>query len=196
MEPAARNQAILDFWFLPSGDPGHGSNRPEWFRKDERFDADIRARFADDIETALASELPAGASDADIMARILLLDQFTRNIFRGTPRAFAGDAQAHSLAVRLVDSGHDKNLPPLQRVFAYLPFEHSESLVEQERSVALFTALAREQQSPAFDSTLDYAIRHRDIIVRFGRFPHRNAILGRPSTAAEIDFLAQPGSSF
>jgi uncharacterized protein (DUF924 family) len=95
-----------------------------------------------------------------------------------------------------VASGRDKNLPPWQRWFAYLPFEHSESLLEQERSVALFSALAREMQHEAFDSARDYALRHRAVIERFGRFPHRNAILGRESTAAEIEFLEQPGSSF
>jgi len=131
-----------------------------------------------------------------MLARILLLDQFTRNIFRGTPRAFAGDAQALSLAASLVSAGRDKNLSPWQRCFAYLPFEHSESLLEQERSVALFAALRREVQTGAFDSACDYVLRHREIIARFGRFPHRNAILGRESTAEEIEFLKQPGSSF
>jgi uncharacterized protein (DUF924 family) len=132
-----------------------------------------------------------------LLARILLLDQFTRNIFRGTPRAFAGDAQALKLATELVASGRDKNLDPWQRWFAYLPFEHSESLIEQERSVALYAALAREMQAPAFDSALDYAEKHRVIIARFGRFPHRNAILGRESTAEETEFLSlgRPGSS-
>lgn len=187
---------ILDFWFLPADHPGHGRFRPEWFRKDDRFDAEIRDRFGAAIEVALETSLPEDAPDGEVMARILLLDQFTRNIFRGTPRAFAGDDQALMLATRLVGAGRDKNLPPLQRCFAYLPFEHSESAVEQERSVALFTALAREMQAPEFDSTLDYAIRHRDIVARFGRFPHRNAILGRDSTGEEAEFLTQPGSSF
>ncbi len=188
-------RAILDFWFLPPDHPGHGAYRPEWFRKDAAFDAAIRARFGADIELALNGE-PAEATDEALLARLLLLDQFTRNIFRDTPRAFAGDAQALSLATMLVSSGRDKNLSPWQRWFAYLPFEHSESLLDQERAVALFAAMRREMQHEAFDSAYDYAVRHREVIARFGRFPHRNTILGRASTAEEIEFLKQPGSSF
>lgn len=189
-DPAA-TRVILDFWFLPAG-----GYRPEWFRKDKAFDAAIRDRFGDAVEAALGSEAPADAGDEELLARILLLDQFTRNIFRGTPRAFAGDVQALAIATSLVTAGRDKNLNPWQRWFAYLPFEHAESMMEQERSVALFTALAREAQLSAFENALDYAGRHRDVITRFGRFPHRNVILGRPSTAEEIEFLKQPGSSF
>jgi uncharacterized protein (DUF924 family) len=188
-------RAILDFWFLPPDHPGHGAYRPEWFRKDAAFDAAIRARFGANIELALNSDAAEGTDEA-LLARLLLLDQFTRNIFRGTPRAFAGDAQALSLATSLVSSGRDKNLSPWQRCFAYLPFEHSESLLEQERSVALFAALRREMQHETFDNTYDYAVRHREVIARFGRFPHRNAVLGRASTTEEIEFLKQPGSSF
>jgi len=193
---AALARAVLDFWFLPPGDAGHGRYRPEWFRKDANFDDAIRARFAAEVAVALDHPLAGDATDTAVLARILLLDQFTRNMFRDTPRAFAGDAQALTLASRLVSAGRDKNLDPWQRWFAYLPFEHSESLLEQERSVALYTALAREQQSAEFDNALDYAIRHRDIVARFGRFPHRNAILGRTSSADETEFLTQPGSSF
>lgn len=189
-------RAILDFWFLPSDDPGHGSYRAEWFRKDDGFDMAIRERFGAEVDAAFASEAPADASDTDLLARILLLDQFTRNIYRGTPRAFAGDRQALQLAEKLVGAGRDKNLAPWQRCFVYLPFEHSETLLDQERSVALFAALRREMQHQAFDSPYDYALRHRDIVARFGRFPHRNAVLGRESTAAEIEFLKQPGSAF
>jgi len=187
--------AVLDFWFLPPGHPGHGRERPEWFRKNEAFDAAIRERFGADVEAA-ANTTPGEGSDEELLARILILDQFTRNIFRGTPRAFAGDAQALVLAETLVAGGRDKNLSPWQRWFAYLPFEHSESLLDQERAVALFAGLRREMQHDAFDSAYDYAVRHREVIARFGRFPHRNAILGRASTAEEIEFLKQPGSSF
>ena len=190
-EPATLTRAVLEFWFPPAG-----GYRPEWFRKDEAFDAAIRQRFGGDIDAALVGHGPAEATDIDLLARIVVLDQFTRNIFRGTPRAFAGDAQALAIATALVGAGRDKNLTPWQRWFAYLPFEHSESLIEQERSVALFAALAREQHSDAFENALDYAKRHRDVIARFGRFPHRNAILGRVSTTEEVDFLKQPGSSF
>ena len=188
-------RAVLDFWFLPPDLPGHGAYRPEWFRKDAAFDTIIRARFGADVETALKSTLDAGTDEA-LLARILLLDQFTRNIFRDTPRAFAGDVQALHVAESLVAAGRDKNLSPFQRWFAYLPFEHSESLLNQERSVALFAGLRREMQHEAFDSAYDYAVRHREVIERFGRFPHRNAILGRESTVDEIGFLRQPGSSF
>ena len=187
--------AVIDFWFLPPDHPGHGTYRPEWFRKDEAFDAAIRERFGAEVEAALNSTL-GDAPDTAVLARILLLDQFTRNIHRATPHAFAGDAQALSLATSLVGAGRDKNLSPWQRWFAYLPFEHSESLLDQERAVALFAALRREMQHEAFDSAYDYALRHREVIARFGRFPHRNAVLGRESTAEEIDFLKQPGSSF
>ena len=135
--------------------------------------------------------LPAGDYRAEWFRKDDALDAAIRERF-----AFAGDAQALALATQLVSSGRDKNLDPWQRWFAYLPFEHAESLLEQERSVALFAALAREAQLPAFDSALDYAVRHREVIVRFGRFPHRNALLGRASTAEESAFLAQPGSSF
>ncbi|MBI5900616.1 MAG: DUF924 domain-containing protein [Rhodocyclales bacterium] len=196
MAGAAATRTILDFWFLPPGSTGHGSYRPEWFRKDESFDAAIRKNFGREVEAALGSEAPADADHEELLARILLLDQFTRNIFRGTPSAFAGDAQALALATALVASGRDKNLDPWQRWFAYLPFEHTESLLEQERAVALFAALRREAQSKAFDSAYDYAVKHRDIVACFGRFPHRNAILGRSSTAEEIEFLKQPGSTF
>jgi len=204
--PATR--AVLDFWFLPPGHPGHGRERPEWFRKNEAFDAAVRERFGADVEAAFmsptwrsgtvsaGSTTPDQSSDEELLARILLLDQFTRNIYRDTPRAFAGDTQALTLAETLVAAGRDKNLSPWQRWFAYLPFEHSESLLDQERAVALFAGLRREMQHEAFDSAYDYALRHREVIARFGRFPHRNAILGRASTAEEIEFLKQPGSSF
>jgi uncharacterized protein (DUF924 family) len=192
---AAPVRAVLDFWFLPADHAGHGAYRPEWFRKDDAFDAAIRERFGAAVEAAL-SGTPGEESDETLLARILLLDQFTRNIYRNTPRAFAGDAQGLQIAESLVATGRDKNLTPWQRWFAYLPFEHSETLLDQERSVALFAALRREMQHEAFDSAHDYALRHREVIARFGRFPHRNAILGRESTAEEIEFLKQPGSSF
>ncbi|MCX7166246.1 MAG: DUF924 domain-containing protein [Rhodocyclales bacterium] len=194
-EAAPLVRAVLDFWFLTPDHPGHGQYRTEWFRKDEGFDTAIRERFAPSVEAALAST-PGPDPDEAILARILQLDQFTRNIFRDTPRAFAGDAQALQVAETLVTAGRDKNLTPWQRWFAYLPFEHSEVLLDQERAVALFAGLRREMQHEAFDSAYDYALRHREVIARFGRFPHRNAILGRESTPEEIEFLKQPGSSF
>jgi uncharacterized protein (DUF924 family) len=193
----AQAGAVLDFWFLPPGAPGHDRPRGEWFRKDDAFDDAIRQRFGALVDDALAGKLPDWGDDADAtLARILVLDQFTRNLFRNEARAFAGDAAALSLAQRLVSSGRDKNLAPIRRWFTFMPFMHSESLLEQERSVALFAALRREAQEAAFDSAYDFAVKHRDIVARFGRFPHRNAALGRASTAEEADFLKQPGSSF
>lgn len=195
MQPSIED--VIDFWFLPPGDPGHGRFRGEWFRKDAAFDAAIGARFGAAVEEALAGGLREWEATAEgSLALILLLDQFTRNLFRDTERAFAGDARALAVAQDMVSSGRDKNLPPLRRWFVFMPFEHSEALIDQERSVALFAGLRREAQQPAFESAYDYAVRHRDIIERFGRFPHRNAALGRVSTPEEIAYLAEPGSGF
>ncbi len=189
-------QDVLDFWFLPANDPAFGQQRALWFRKDDAFDAAIRERFGALTEQALAGGLrdwdaqgPAGT-----LARILVLDQFTRNAWRGKPQSFAGDSLALAAAQRLVDSNADQALLPVQRWFAYLPFEHAEDARLQERSVALFGALA--QENPGYEGALDYAHRHRGVIARFGRFPHRNAILGRASTPDEAAYLAQPGSGF
>jgi uncharacterized protein (DUF924 family) len=187
-EPAA---AILQFWF------GDAPLRPQqrWFAKDAAFDALIRERFGALIEAALRGELDAWQGEpATALARLLLLDQFTRNVFRDTPRAFAGDARALAGARALVDSGGDRALAPLQRVFVYLPFEHAEELAAQEQGLRLFEALARCDAAVAdFEF---WARKHHLIIERFGRFPHRNAVLGRASTAEEIEFLTQPYSRF
>lgn len=188
-------QDILDFWFLPADHPDHGKPRPEWFRKDEAFDELIRQRFGTVIEAALAGGFQEWCATAvGALAYILVLDQFTRNTFRDSARAFAGDGLALAAADDMLARGWDKTLPPVQRWFTYMPFEHAESVAEQERSVALFSALAAEVEG--YGDVLDYAQRHRDIVMRFGRFPHRNRLLGRASTAEEIEFLKQPGSSF
>src|SRR5476649_2179786 len=172
-------QAVLDFWFLPAGSDGHGAARREWFQKDAQFDAQIRERFGALIELALAGQLQAweegGALPA--LALIVLLDQFTRNAYRGTPRSFAGDALALHAARKLVDAGADQALMPQQRSFVYMPFEHAEDIAMQRQSVDLFTRLSAQQAG--FENTLDYAHRHCVIIEHFGRFPHRNQILGR-----------------
>ncbi len=181
-------RAVLDFWF--GNEP---SARPEWFRKDPAFDAQIRDRFGAIVEAGL-SGASLGDSASERLARILVLDQFTRNIFRDTPRAFAGDPQAQALALALCEQGDDLRLPVWQRAFAYLPFEHAEDPALQDRAVACFEALLKV--SPQFESMFDYALKHREVIRRFGRFPHRNAILGRTSTAEELAFLEQPGSRF
>lgn len=180
--------AVLDFWF---GDEPQA--RPQWFRKDPAFDAQIAERFGALIERTLGGAR-FGDSPAERLAALVVLDQFTRNVYRDTPRAFAGDAAALELALGLCANGDDLILPVWKRAFAYLPFEHAEDLALQDRAVAAFEALAREQ--PQVDSMLDYAHRHREVIRRFGRFPHRNAILGRESTADELAFLEQPGSRF
>ena len=181
---------VLDFWFGPV------PHRPrdEWFRKDAAFDATIRERFGDDVAAALAGAfgewctMPRGA-----LARVILLDQFTRNIHRDTPRAFAGDAAALATAVDAVAQGFDRALDFHERWFLYMPLEHAEDPRMQERSLALFGALAQEMGEPG---ALAWAEKHAAVIRRFGRYPHRNAILGRVSTPEELAYLAEPGSGF
>jgi uncharacterized protein (DUF924 family) len=192
-------QEVLDFWFLPPSAEGYGKARGEWFRKNFHFDAAIAERFG----TAIAQAVAGGLRDWDeqgahgTLARILVLDQFTRNAFRGTPASFSGDGLALAAAIELEASGADRTLTPLQRWFAYMPFEHAEDARMQEKSVTLFAELAElGGGGPDFAGALDYAHRHRGVIARFGRFPHRNAILGRASTPEELAFLSQAGSGF
>ncbi len=189
----ARAQAVLHFWFGAPGSPEQGQSRALWFSKSHDTDALIRARFGALIDAGLNRELDDWAqSSRGALALIVLLDQFTRNVFRDTARAFAGDPQALAVATTLVEAGQDRSLVLLERQFVYLPFEHAESLPLQERAVTLFTQLAAD----GLGGPLDWAIKHRDVIARFGRFPHRNQQLGRASTPAEVAFLAQPGSRF
>lgn len=190
------SQDVLDFWFLPIGVKGHNTQRAEWFRKDDAFDRQVFAQFGDAVEHALAGGLRQWDDEGTqgALARILVLDQFTRNIYRGTPKAFAGDGLALEAALALDNSGANQTLPPVQRAFSYLPFEHAESLSLQQRSVLLYDKLA--SGTAGFESMLDYAKRHHDVIRKFGRFPHRNEILGRASTPEELEFLQQPGSGF
>jgi len=186
---------VLEFWFGTPELSDTEAVTSRWFRKDPAFDAEIRQRFGPLIEQALAGELQDWAwQPGPAVARILLLDQFPRNAFRGSPRAFAGDALALAAAQQMVAQAQDQALPPLRRVFVYLPFEHAESLPMQEESVRLFTRLA--QEAPSLQGYLDYAMRHHEVIQRFGRFPHRNTLLERSSTPEEQAFLQQPGSSF
>lgn len=185
-----RSSAIVDFWF---GSPPHRS-RSEWFTKNAGFDQRVRDRFHADYVAAAAGELKGWLSSADgSLAYTILLDQFPRNMFRGTPRAFAADDLALAAARSSIDRGFDHALSPLQRAFVYLPFEHSENLADQQRAVELFEGLRGDAEAAGM---VDYARRHRDVIARFGRFPHRNAILGRASTPEEQAFLRKPGSSF
>ncbi len=188
MDPRAAD--VLQFWFAGSAAP-----RAEWFRKDPAFDALIAERFGLLVERALRGELAAWATHADsALAQVIVLDQFTRNIFRDAPRAFAGDTLALAAAQAMVARGDDLSLPPLRRQFVYLPYEHAEDMAMQRESLRLFAALADSDASRA--DAADYARRHAVIIERFGRFPHRNAILGRKSSAEELAFLEQPGSRF
>jgi uncharacterized protein (DUF924 family) len=175
--------AILRFWF-------EELSPKDWFKVDEARDAEIEQHFRGTYE-----ELTAGvpqswlAEPEGYLAAILVLDQFPRNMFRGTPRAFDTDDVALTLAKRAIAEGKDMLVPPERRAFIYLPFQHAEDEADQARSVELFTTLGNELN-------LDFAIRHKEIIDRFGRFPHRNKILGRKSTDEEQEFLKQPGSSF
>ncbi len=182
---------VLAFWF---GDAPVA--RAEWFRKDDTFDAAIRERFGATIDAAIDGRLDAwhAAGDRDAVARVVVLDQFTRNVFRGSARAFAGDARALAAARDLIDRARDRAVAPLERMFVYLPLEHSETLADQHECVARFHALGVEH--PACADFETWARKHLEIVERFGRFPHRNAALGRVSTPDEVEFLKQPGSSF
>ena len=186
-------QRVLNEWFGAPGGEHDGQVLMQWFKKDPAFDARLRERFGAVVDQALAGGLREWDSTAwGALARIVVLDQFTRNIHRDTPRAFAGDALALEAALALLPRSQE--LGPLERWFVTMPLEHAEDLAMQVRSVATFEALAAEDTR--LKDALDYAIRHREVIARFGRFPHRNEILGRASTAEEIEFLKQPGSRF
>jgi len=183
---------VLEFWFGSGQD--YGQRHRRWFAKDPAFDAELRTRFA-----PLLEELAAGAYRAWLdepracLARIVVLDQFSRQIHRGSARAFATDALGLESARLAVQRQYDAAMLPVERLFTYLPFEHSESLADQERACELMQPLA---QFPETDDALRYASAHRDIVARFGRFPHRNAALGRRSAPGELEFLKQPGSAF
>ena len=185
---------VLEFWFGAPDSPEFGRNRKRWFEKSAEFDALVRERFQATHEAAAAGRLD-GWTERPLaaLALVVALDQFPRNMFRGAPRAFATDPQALAVARGMVARGFDQALLPVQRTFAYLPFEHAEDRDAQRESLRLFDRLARETASV---DVLQYAMLHYAIVDRFGRFPHRNAILGRASSAAELTFLAQPGSSF
>ena len=181
--PAQSPDGVLDFWFSDAA-------RPHWFVRSEAFDARVRDVLGPLHAQAARGELEHWAADPrGALALILLLDQAPRNLHRGSADAFATDAAALRHTRAAVDLGHDRELGEEERVFLYLPFEHSESLADQDRCLALLSAM----QNPLW---LDYADGHRQIIARFGRFPHRNAVVGRESTDEELAFLKQPGSSF
>jgi len=174
---------VLRFWF-------EEATPAEWFRKDPAFDARIRERFLAVRGAASRAELHAWRDSHDgRLAEILVLDQFSRNLFRDSPLAFAADPLALGLAQEAVRAGAGRALEPRRRAFLYLPYMHSESLAIHDVALELFA-------EPGLESNLDFERRHRDVIVRFGRYPHRNAALGRSSTPEELEWLAQPGSGF
>ncbi|MCU4629245.1 DUF924 domain-containing protein [Acinetobacter variabilis] len=176
-------QDILDFWFSPE-------TQPNWFAKSDQFDQSLKEKFGDILEKASRAELWSWRKNADgRLAEILVLDQFSRNIFRDTPRAFAQDSLALALAQEAISQDLDKQLSPEQRSFLYMPFMHSESKLIHEFALKLFQRLCNPEN-------LEYEIKHKIIIDRFGRYPHRNQILGRESTEEELSFLTQPDSSF
>ncbi len=190
---SAKAEEVLDFWFGREGEPGYGEFREAWFRKDPEFDRTVRERFQDLHEAAARGDLDAWRDEAhSCLALVILLDQFPRNMFRGDPRSYATDRKAQEIAEYAVDRALDRELPAFQRMFLYMPFMHSEDLEHQRRSVELFRVLGGDEEG---DSS-HYAVRHMEIIERFGRFPHRNEVLGRRTTPEEAEFLTQPGSSF
>jgi uncharacterized protein (DUF924 family) len=196
-------EEVLRFWFGEGDrdDPGQAGERMKvWFGHSPEIDADIRERFGDAVGAAAAGELEHwAATPRGRLALIILLDQLSRNAYRGTAQMYAGDERALGHACTAIDAGEDAQLAFNERLFLYLPLEHAEDLEMQERCVQLFGRML--EHAPASHAGtaklyVDYAVRHRDIVARFGRFPHRNAILGRTSTPEEIAFLEQPGSSF
>lgn len=174
---------VIEFWFDPA-------SRSRWFESTPEFDREVEERFGGAYRQATAGELDPWQDSAEgCLALCLLLDQFPRNLFRGSREAFATDAQALAIAEHALARGFDQQLPPGSRMFLYLPFEHSENRAHQARAVELIGTLGNAQ-------ALDYAIRHLRVIERFGRFPHRNQALGRETTQDEAAFLREPGSSF
>lgn len=194
--------AVLRFWFGENTGSADTAKRQAalWWSKQPATDTVIRRQFAPWVQAAGFGRFAGWQETAGgALALIILLDQFPRNLFRGSPRAFAYDAQARETAIALIRTGRYLELRLIERVFAYLPLEHSEIPAHQDECVALFEALhdeAPEGEKAVFAGYVDFAHRHRDIVRRFGRFPHRNAALGRPSTPEEAAFLLQPGSSF
>jgi uncharacterized protein (DUF924 family) len=194
-----KQESILNFWF--GDDSLHTTNRQSmWFSHSHDFDQIIGERFGALVEEASCGgfddwvKTPRGA-----LALVLLLDQFRRHIYRDDARAFTHDAHARKIAETAIDHGFDEKLGVVERMFLYLPLEHSEDLVAQERAVALFSALrdvAIEDERKLIDVAVEYAIRHRDCIAKFGRFPHRNETLGREDTKEEREFLKRPDSRF
>jgi len=194
---------ILEFWFEtpPTNEAGLSRQMQRWFRSDPEIDAAIASRFETHMRAAAQDALGDwAATSRGRLALIILLDQFPRSIYRGTPVAFAQDSRALSLTLTGIAGGLDRELPSLQRVFFHMPMQHAESLSTQQQSVERFDELAKNAEAPylrkALAATAEYARLHRDIISQFGRFPHRNAILGRDSTEQEQRYLEESGPRF
>jgi uncharacterized protein (DUF924 family) len=186
-----RARALLDFWFGPPGDPDRERHRKIWFHATDEFDAALRREFLADYEEGAAGELAAWENSPEgALALVLLLDQIPRNIFRHMPRAYAADPLARDVADRALTCGFDQRLPPAWRLFFSMPFHHSENLADQRRSVVLMEARPRDPDRSG-GGLRRYGQPYLEVIERFGRFPHRNAILGRPSTPEEEAFLAE-----
>ena len=197
-----RIATVLEVWLgapVPT-DASALTRQALWFTKSDALDQEIRSRFGAWVQDARAGRLDGWADTAHgRLALVLLLDQFSRNAWRGQPESFAGDAQALALALQAQDNGHWEAVAPLARFFLALPLEHAEDPALQARSVALFTQLAAQatpETQPVLSSALEFAHKHQQVIARFGRFPQRNAALGRTSTAEEAAFVAQPGTGF
>jgi uncharacterized protein (DUF924 family) len=185
---------VLRFWFGAPGAPEHGKARDVWFTRSPTFDDEIRTRFGALHQGALAGGLTGWErTPRGMLALVIVLDQFSRNLHRDHAHAFTGDARALKLARRMVASGWDRALSPLERQFVYMPFQHAEDAAMQAESVRLCRALGDHWETR---DALQWAEAHERIIARFGRFPHRNAALGRTSTAEEVAFLKEPDSSF
>ena len=195
-------QPLLDWWFgtAETSRAIAADKGKLWFGKRDSQDLEARERFGDWVEQALAGGLTEWTQGPEgWLALVLLLDQLPRMIFRETPKAFSGDLRAQKLVAQGIAADFDRALRPIQRVFIYLVFEHCEHLAVQNEAISRFTELMSQQPEAdraVFADNLDYAERHQQIIARFGRFPHRNAVLGRESTAEELAFLKRPGSGF
>lgn len=185
---------VLDYWFGAPGSPEYGALRPLWFRSGPEVDRVIRERFLGHHQRAAAGGLDHWLDDPeDCLALVVVLDQFPRHMFRGQPASFAADAKARAVARHILGRGFDRTYLPVQRVFAYLPFEHSEDLADQRIAVERCAAI---EGHPEKQKLVDFAVLHMRIVERFGRFPHRNAILGRECTLAELDYLASTDERF
>ena len=194
--------AVLSFWLgeVPLCNDAALEKRAMWFSKSEALDAEIAHRFGDDVLDAQAGEYQHWEQTPEgTLALLILLDQFSRNIWRGKPASFSCDAQALALAKRALSQGRDAQVASVARIFFYLPLEHAEDMACQHAAVAALEHLAACADAKTYDFlqvTAEYARKHREVVAQFGRFPHRNRILGRPSTATEEVYLAQPGAGF